>query len=187
MRLKFQFQHYRFSISWTRILPFDNLNVNQKGIDYYNKLINELIANNIEPVVTMYHWDLPVYIQDKGGFAEPIMEAYFASYADILYKNFGDRVKRWITFNEPNNFCVQGYGIGIVAPLVKGKEYLCTHHMLQAHGAAYQLYKAKYFNEQKGFIGISLNTDHSFPKDSTVGDEVSHRAQQYKVRYLFNS
>ncbi|CAO1424560.1 unnamed protein product [Diamesa tonsa] len=178
------FQHYRFSISWTRILPYDNLNVNQKGIDYYNRLINDLIANNIEPVVTMYHWDLPVYIQDKGGFAEPIMEEYFANYADILYQNFGDRVKRWITFNEPNNFCVQGYGIGIVAPLVKGKEYLCTHHMLQAHGAAYQLYRAKYFNAQKGMIGISLNTDHSFPKDSTVGDEVSHRAQQYKLGWF---
>ncbi|CAO1425640.1 unnamed protein product [Diamesa serratosioi] len=181
------FQHYRFSISWTRILPNDNLVVNQKGIDYYNRLINSLIADNIEPVVTMYHWDLPQYIQDKGGFAEPIMEAYFTSYADILYKHFGDRVKRWITFNEPNNFCVQGYGIGIVAPSIKGKEYLCTHHMLQAHGAAYQLYKAKYANEQKGLIGISLNTEHSFPKDSTVGAEVSHRAQQYKLGWFAHS
>lgn len=159
--------------------------VNQKGIDYYNKVINELLANGIQPYITLYHWDLPQYIQDLGGFASPIVIEHFRNYADILYKNFGDRVKKWITFNEPFNFCVQGYGIGIVAPLVKGMgvdEYLCAHHMLQAHASAYHLYKAEYVGKQKGEIGISLNTDHFYPMDSTVGVDVINRAQTIRVR-----
>lgn len=88
-----QFNFYRFSISWSRILPTGDVSsLNQKGIDYYNKLIDDLIAANIEPVATMLHYDLPQPLQDLGGYANPVIVGYFESYANILYSNFGDRV-----------------------------------------------------------------------------------------------
>ncbi|CAO1425867.1 unnamed protein product [Diamesa serratosioi] len=182
------FQHYRFSVAWPRIIPDISLVVNQKGIDYYSALIDELIANDIEPIITMYHWDLPQYIQDLGGFVNPLIIEYFENYADVLFKNFGDRVKRWITFNEPYNFCVEGYGVGVVAPLIKAAgvgEYLCTHYMLQAHAAAYHLSKNKY-KEQNSQLGISLNTKHHFSKDPRNGDYISNRAQTYRLGLFAN-
>ena len=170
-------------MSWPRIIPDNSLVVNQKGVDYYNALIDELIANDIEPIITMYHWDLPQYIQDLGGFANPLIIPYFEHFADTLLENFGSRVKTWITFNEPYNFCVEGYGMGVVAPLIKASgvgEYLCTHHMLQAHAAAYHLSKNKY-KEQNSQLGISLNTKHHFSKDPVNGDDITSRAQTYRV------
>ncbi|PSN32005.1 Myrosinase 1 [Blattella germanica] len=87
---------YRFSFSWSRILPDGHVNnINQAGIDYYNNVIDELIANDIEPLATMYHWDLPQALQDLGGWPNPIMADYFVDYARILYENFGDRVRNF--------------------------------------------------------------------------------------------
>ena len=179
----YQFQHYRFSVAWARIIPNNSLVVNQKGVDYYNALIDELISSNIEPVITMYHWDLPQYIQDLGGFANPLIIKYFEYYADVLFKNFGSRVKTWITFNQPYNFCIEGYGDGIFAPLVKASgvgEYLCFHNVLQAHAAAYHLSKNKY-KEQNSQLGISLNTKQHYPEDPKYGNDLSDRAQEYNV------
>lgn len=79
-----------------------------KGIEYYSKLINGLIEKGIEPIVTIYHWDLPQYIQDLGGWTNPMIVEYFREYADALFLHFGSRVKRWITINEPSVFCGEG-------------------------------------------------------------------------------
>ena len=171
-------------MAWARIIPDNSLVVNQKGIDYYSALIDELMANDIEPVITMYHWDLPQYIQDLGGFTNPLIIKYFEHYADVLLNNYGSRVKTWITFNQPYNFCIEGYGDGIFAPLVKAAgvgEYLCIHHVLQAHAAAYHLSKNKY-KDQNSQLGISLNTKQHYPENPINDGELSDRAQEYNVR-----
>lgn len=156
--------------------------MNQKGIDYYNKVINALLREGIEPIVTMYHFDLPQSIQDLGGFANPILVNYFKHYADILYANFGDRVKKWITFNEPLNFCTSGYANGTFAPGIKAPgigDYLCGHHVLQAHAAAYHLYKENYFEKQQGQVGISLSSRFFFSKDGN--DALVDKALEFQV------
>jgi beta-glucosidase/6-phospho-beta-glucosidase/beta-galactosidase len=135
----------------------------------------------------MYHWDLPQYIQDLGGFTNPLLVDYFEHFADVLFKHYGDRVKKWITFNEPFNFCLDGYSNGRMAPGVKAPgvgEYLCTHHMLQAHASAYHLYKRKYFDKQQGQIGISLNSRFHYPKDDSVDPGLTERAQDFRVSVM---
>lgn len=104
--MTFQVDFYRFSISWSRILPDgDATNVNEKGIEYYNKLIDGLLEQNIEPMVTMFHYDLPSRLQLLGGFSNSIIVEYFEAYANLLFERFGDRVKYWVTFNEPYIIC----------------------------------------------------------------------------------
>lgn len=98
----FQMDFYRFSIAWPRILPTGDItDVNEKGIEYYRKVIDKLLENNILPLVTMYHNDLPQRLQLLGGFTNDIIIKYFEDYARLLFERFGDRVKYWITFNEP--------------------------------------------------------------------------------------
>lgn len=163
--------------------------VNPKGIQYYNTLIDVLIKHKIRPVVTLYHWDLPQDIQDNlkergGGILSPEFVKYFEHYADVLFENFGDRVKEWITFNEPFAFCTQGYEAGAFAPGVKSPgigPYQCAHHVLQAHAATYHLYKRKYFPKQNGSIGICLNTRWYYPKDETVDYKLIDDAFQFQV------
>ncbi|KAM7497287.1 hypothetical protein LguiA_021701 [Lonicera macranthoides] len=117
---------YRFSISWPRILPKGRKagGENPKGIAFYNNLINELLANGIEPVVTLFHWDLPQALEDEyGGFLDRQIINDFRDYADVCFREFGDRVKNWITFNEPWSFSFGGYAVGTLAP---GHGYIPT-------------------------------------------------------------
>lgn len=103
------------------------------------------------------------------------------------FKEFDDlfQVKRWITFNEPFNLCVEGYGLGTWAPMIKSPgvgEYLCGHYLLEAHAAAYHLYKKKYFKKYHGEVGIVLDSRYFYPNDSSVDKHDIHRAQEYRVR-----
>ncbi|RVE43159.1 hypothetical protein evm_012190 [Chilo suppressalis] len=138
---------YRFSMSWSRILPTGLTNeVNPDGIRYYKELIEELHKNGIEPLVTMYHWDLPQPLQDLGGWTNPVIADYFVDYAKVLLDNFGDRVKFWLTFNEPLSFCHDGYG-GSDAPGDRAtgmEDYLCGHTVLRAHAAVYRMFQRDY-------------------------------------------
>ncbi|XP_034219429.1 beta-glucosidase 12-like [Prunus dulcis] len=164
---------YRFSISWSRILPNGTVSggINKKGIEYYNNLTNELLRNGIEPLVTLFHWDVPQALEEKyGGFLSTRIIDHFKEYAELCFKEFGDRVKHWTTLNEPYTISNHGYTIGIHAPgrcsawydtnCLGGdsatEPYMVTHHLLLVHAAVVKLYKEKYQAFQKGVIGITV-------------------------------
>ena len=180
---------YRFSIAWSRVLPTGDITqVNEKGIEYYNKLIDKLVENGIEPMVTMQHFDLPQKLQQLGGFTSSIIIKYFEEYANLLYKRFGDRVKYWITVNEPAHFCVFGYGNDFYAPGIDAHgigEYECGHNILKAHSVAYHLYRDHYYQRYNGQVGIVLN---SFYYYTDTNDTVTvDRAMQFSVSLCIRS
>lgn len=167
---------YRFSLSWSRILPSGFANqVNQAGVDYYNNLINEMIKYNIEPVVTIYHWDLPQPLQDLGGFANPLFPQWFEDYARVVFENFGDKVRKWITFNEPREICFAGYGYTSLAPMLNATgvgEYLCAKHLVLGHARAYYLYQNKFKRaEQNGQVGITISVNWFGAHTDSAEDE----------------
>lgn len=145
---------YRFSMSWARILPTGLANnVNQKGIDYYQNLINALVVNGITPMVTLYHWDLPQHLQNMGGFANKNIVKYFTEYARVAFREFGDRVKYWATFNEPIHVCQLGYGGDSNAPAVNASaiaDYQCTYNLIKAHASAFHVYDQEFRSSQNG-------------------------------------
>ncbi|MEN9693121.1 MAG: hypothetical protein RLZZ330_765 [Actinomycetota bacterium] len=149
-------QTYRFSIAWPRLFPKGDSQREQRGFDFYNQLIDELIANGIEPMATLYHWDLPQPLQDKGGWANRETVFSFVDYSAAAVEAFGDRVTNWVTLNEP--WCVAwlGYMIGIHAPGVKNLDHAiaASHHTALAHGLATRRMKAINPNLR---IGIAAN------------------------------
>ncbi|XP_044159167.1 lactase-phlorizin hydrolase-like [Bufo gargarizans] len=162
---------YRFSISWPRIFPNGQGTVNTKGVEYYNKLIDGLLANNILPMVTLYHFDLPQALQDLGGWENNTVLEAFHNYADYCFTTFGDRVKFWMTFNQPQAIVTAGYGTGVFPPEVKNDPgsapYRVAHNLLKIHAKVYHTYHEKYRANQGGVISITLNTDWVEPKDHT--------------------
>ena len=129
---------FRFSISWCRVLPNGTGEPNQKGIDFYHRVIDACLERGLEPWLTLYHWDLPQVLQDQGGWKNRDSLAWFSEYAELVSKNFGSKVKNWMVFNEPSAFTALGYLIGYHAPGLKGfKNFLPTvHHvcLAQAEG-----------------------------------------------------
>lgn len=191
---------YRFSISWSRILPEGRGKVNQKAIEHYNEVINSLIQKGIEPLVTLYHWDLPQALEDSYGglmngerFAED-----FTFYADICFRSFGDRVKKWITINEPWTVSFMGYGPGIFAPgrcsdrqkCEKGdsktESYIAAHSLLNAHASAVDLFRQRYQAQQEGVIGITLNQDWAEPwNHSNIYDVIAaQRRNEFQLAWF---
>jgi beta-glucosidase len=155
---------YRFSISWSRVLPEGTGQVNQKGLDFYKRLIDGLHKRGIAPMVTMFHWDLPQALQDRGGWENRDCAGWFADYADVLAKNLGDVVPTWLTINEPKTVVQVGYQYGTHAP---GKQdpaasLVVAHHLLLAHGLAVQAYRA---SGAKGRIGPALNLAPAYPTE----------------------
>jgi beta-glucosidase len=176
-------QAYRFSISWPRIMPLGYGRINQQGIDFYNKLIDRLLEAGIEPWVTLYHWDLPLALElEKNGWLNSDMTAYFADYAEVCFEHFGDRVKNWITINEPWVVAMLGYGQGIFAPgrISNSEPYLAAHHLILSHATAVDRYRTKYQNAQKGKIGITNNGDWREPlTNSTENRNAAQRALEF--------
>lgn len=167
---------YRFSIAWTRILPNGRKEINPEGINFYNRLIDTLLENGIAPWVTLYHWDLPLALQlEKDGWLNPEMPRYFADYADICFKHFGDRVKNWITINEAWVVAMLGHGQGVFAPgrTSNIEPYRVGHHLLNAHAAAVDVYRRKYQDTQTGRIGISNNCDWREPASDSQRDKAA--------------
>lgn len=161
---------YRFSIAWTRIYPNGTGEINQKGIDFYNNLINELLSYNIEPIVTMYHFDLPYALQQKGGWSNRETIDAFENYARTLFTYFGDRVKYWLTINEQNMMILHGSAIGTLDPNMKNPQkelYQQNHHMFLAQAKAINLCHEMCPNAK---IGPAPNISAVYPASSKPED-----------------
>ncbi len=135
------FKAYRFSIAWTRILPKGTGEINQKGIDFYNELIDECLKYGIEPIVTMFHFDMPAALDERGSWGNPDSVQWFVDFARVLFENFGDRVKYWLTINEQNMLTLVGPVIGTLmipegCTNVLKEVYQQNHHMLVAQAKA---------------------------------------------------
>ncbi|KAL5705678.1 beta-glucosidase [Ranunculus cassubicifolius] len=179
---------YRFSISWSRLIPDGHGAVNPAGLNYYNNLIDELVSYGIGAHVTLSHFDIPQTLEDEyDGYLSSKFIKDFTAYADVCFKEFGDRVKSWTTFNEPNIQTVFGSGMGLLPPgrcsypfgvnCSKGdsttEPYLASHNILLSHGAAVELYRTKYQETQKGQIGITLLAYWFKPSSSSPLDSAA--------------
>lgn len=167
-------QAYRFSIAWPRILPEGRDRVNPAGLDFYSRLVDGLLEAGIEPFITLYHWDLPQALQDAGGWPARATTEAFAEYADHVSRRLGDRVKYWMTLNEPFVSAVLGYLRGDHAPgHTDLDESLATaHHLLLAHGWAVPLIRT---NSPQAQVGIVLNLGVQAPASSSRADRSAAR------------
>jgi beta-glucosidase len=166
---KLGLQAYRFSISWPRLLPSGRSKINQKGLDFYSHLVDGLLEANIKPFVTLFHWDAPQALEDEGGWAERFMAEAFVEYTDLVTRTLGDRVKSWITHNEPAVVAWLGYGTGVHAP-GKTDFKLATraaHHLLLSHGWALPVIHR---NSPDSEAGITLNIGWKVPGSNSYAD-----------------
>lgn len=171
---------YRFSISWPRVLPQGRGKPNEAGWAFYDRLVDALCDARIEPFVTLYHWDLPAALQaELGGWAHPDMAHIFADYADTAFARLGDRVRHWLTLNEPWVVVDEGYIRGTHAPGIKDRAlgYRVGHNLLRAHAHAVARYRACRHNQ--GAISLAVNSTYSFPaSDSPEDAAAAERAMQ---------
>jgi beta-glucosidase len=167
---------YRFSLSWSRILPRGTGTVNARGLDFYDRLVDELLAHGICPVATLYHWDLPLALHEKGGWLTRETACAFADYAEVAVRRLGDRVSWWITLNEPWCAAYLGYGLGIHAPGIHDMQAatVASHHLLLAHGLARQ--RIRLYAQPQARLGITLNLTPIFAADDA--DETMHAVEQ---------
>ncbi|XP_021775385.1 putative beta-glucosidase 5 [Chenopodium quinoa] len=179
---------YHFSISWSRLIPDGRGPVNPEGVEYYNNLINELVSHGIQPHVTLLHLDTPQVLEDEyGGFISPRIIEDFTAYADVCFREFGDRVPYWTTINEANIFVMGGYDTGDSPPgrcspsirsyCMKGNSstepYIVAHNILLAHASTARLYREKYKAKQHGLLGFSLYLYHFIPASNTTEDALA--------------
>ena len=160
---------YRFSVAWPRILPQGYGKVEPRGLDFYNRLVDGLLAAGIEPWVTLYHWDLPQALQDRGGWSARDTAQAFAGYAEVVARSLGDRVKHWMTLNEPWVSALLGYCYGVHAPghtdLVEATR--ASHHLLLGHGWAVPLIRRDSAGSQ---VGVVLNYSPTHPASDREED-----------------
>ena len=151
---------YRFSVSWPRVLPFGAGATNPKSLDFYDRLVDVLLEVGIKPCVTLYHWDLPQALQDRGGWIERDTAYRFAEYAKLMFDRLGGRVTRWITHNEPSVTAMAGHRLGFLAPGIRDLAATArvVHHLLLSHGLAVQAFRA---SGRDGTIGIT-NANSSY-------------------------
>ncbi len=178
---------YRFSIAWPRVLPFGTGAPNEVGLDFYDRLVDELLAVNIRPFVTLYHWDLPQALQDRGGWDNPEVVQWFGEYTDRVSRRLGDRVKDWITLNEPWVVAFLGNWLGIHAPGLcdLGTAYRVLHHQLLAHGAAIAILRR---NVQDVSAGITIDLGYFEPATERSEDvQAAWREDGFKNRWLLDA
>jgi beta-glucosidase len=167
---------YRFSISWPRVIPDGRGDVAPAGLDFYDRLVDQLLAAGIEPYVTLYHWDLPQTLEDEGGWPERATAFHFAEYADAVAAALGDRVKHWATLNEP--YCVShfGYTTGFMAPgrTSVADGFAAAHHLLLGHGLAVERLRSRVPDAE---VGIVLNFNPMHPASSDPTDVAAAAAK----------
>uniref|UniRef100_A0A0D9YGD8 4-hydroxy-7-methoxy-3-oxo-3,4-dihydro-2H-1,4-benzoxazin-2-yl glucosidebeta-D-glucosidase n=1 Tax=Oryza glumipatula TaxID=40148 RepID=A0A0D9YGD8_9ORYZ len=185
---------YRFSISWSRLIPSGRGAVNQQGLKYYNNIIDELTKRGIQVHVMLYHLDLPQALEDEyAGWLSPRIVEDFTAYADVCFREFGDRVSHWTILAEPNVAALGGYDTGEFAPgrcsdpfgvtkCTVGNSsvepYVAAHNMILTHAAVVRLYREKYQTLQKGIVGINVLSLWSYPLTDSTAD--LQAAQRYK-------
>jgi beta-glucosidase len=160
------FKAYRFSTAWPRVLPLGRGRINSPGLDFYDRLVDALCAADIEPFLTLYHWDLPQALHEAGGWGGRDTCQAFADYATLMVKRLGDRVRRWTTFNEPGVIAFEGYLLGDHAPGIRDPKvaYQVAHNLLVAHGLATQAIRAAGRDLE---VGIVLNL---WPQEAASAD-----------------
>ena len=176
---------YRFSISWPRVQPTGTGPANEAGLRFYSDLVDALLEAGITPWVTLHHWDLPLALQEAhGGWLSPRLADAFADYARLCFDALGDRVRHWITLNEPWVTAVIGYGEGTFAPGLASADgpYRAGHEMLRAHGAAAEVYRREFRDRQGGRIGMANNCDWREPASDAPADRAA--AQRALEFYL---
>ncbi|KAF9606159.1 hypothetical protein IFM89_023252 [Coptis chinensis] len=193
---------YRFSISWSRLIPNGRGPVNPKGLQYYNNLINELVRHGIKPHVTLFHHDLPQALENEyGGWLSRKIVDDFMAYANVCFREFGDRVSHWTTVNEVNVLVLGGYDLGFSPPMrcsspfgfdctsgnSTSEPYTVAHNCLLAHASAVRLYKTKYQAKHHGFIGLNLFSYWLIPLTNTTEDiTATQRANDFYVGWFIN-
>jgi beta-glucosidase len=165
---------YRFSIAWSRVLPAGRGTVNARGLDFYDRLVDELLEHGIEPFPTLYHWDLPQALEDEGGWPARAIIDSFVEYAEVVINRLGDRVKNWTTLNEPWVAAWPGYGFGVLAPGRTGEStaLAAAHHMLLSHGRAVEVIRRDVPDAR---VGIVLNLLPVYPHTEREDDRTAAR------------
>ncbi len=176
---------YRFSVAWPRIQPGGSGAANRKGLDFYRRLVEGLRQRNIEPVLTLYHWDLPQTLEDSGGWTVRETSERFADYAGIVYESLSDMVSYWITLNEPWVSAWLGYGMGAHAPghADTEKALSATHHLLLGHGLA--LERMRSFGAEDSRLGITLNLSPVRPSRDRDADRETARRVDGNANRLY--
>ena len=164
-------QGYRFSVAWARVLPTGRGKVNPKGLAFYERLVDALLARNIKPLVTLYHWDLPAALDDMGGWLNRDIADWFADYATVMYRALGDRVPMWATLNEPWVVADGGYLHGLLAPGHRSlyEPPIVSHNLMRAHGAAVLAYRAV----AKQQVGLVVNLEPKYPASDSAADRAA--------------
>ncbi len=164
---------YRFSVSWSRVLPEGTGRVNPAGLDFYSRLVDALLEAGIEPLLTLYHWDLPAALDDRGGWLNRDCAGWFAEYATVMAKALDGRVRKWVTLNEPWVITDGGYLHGALAPGHRNKYEapIASHNLMRAHGAAVQAYRAVGRHE----IGLVVNIEPKYPASDAPEDQAATR------------
>jgi beta-glucosidase len=172
---------YRFSTSWPRVLPEGKGEANRAGLNFYSRLIDEVLRAGIEPVVCLYHWELPQRLQDERGWANQNIVQYFADYAELMARELGDRVKRWVILNEPRCIAWLGHLYGVHAPGMKNLEVALkvSHHLMLAQGKTVQALRDVSHDFQVGTV-VDLNAFHP------ISDDKKNQEATGKLHELWN-
>ncbi|KAK1687041.1 hypothetical protein QYE76_047889 [Lolium multiflorum] len=194
---------YRFSIAWTRILPRGRFgDINPDGVAFYNQIIDALLQKGIQPFVTIFHYDIPHELEERyGGWLSPAIQKDFGYFAEVCFKMFGDRVKFWVTMNQPNLLAKFAYMDGWFPPSRCSKPfgncvfgnsskepYIAAHNMILSHANAVSIYRNNYQKKQGGYIGISVGARWYEPLRNTTIDLLAvERAISFNVPWLCSS